>query len=265
VLKYPKEFYRNLIKLITYTNPINPFPSEAHQIERLMHTIFTSSYQPEKHMLDSNEFDEKIASIQPKLSKILLSNSSPRLKKVINFFELSAQSDEISILEIGIYQPSDMTRWGKILKNKFNLTGLGLADFKHNTPNGTYFSGSTLNRLDEILVEKNNFNLVIYEGNFFSGEALTLIEKIADKIHCQGFFALLDVPANYIFWMKKIIHLLKVKDVVFKIEFVEVDYLNEKQKIILITMKKNIFFNKQYYRLINYIELTKLRIMTKTY
>lgn len=59
VLKNSKEFYKNLNKIISYT--IDPkFPSEAHQIERMMHTIYTSNYDIQSYMNNEKEFDEKI-------------------------------------------------------------------------------------------------------------------------------------------------------------------------------------------------------------
>ncbi len=50
VHKYPKEFYENLMIILSYTY----FPSEAHQIERLLNTIFLGNYQIQKYM-DSKE------------------------------------------------------------------------------------------------------------------------------------------------------------------------------------------------------------------
>jgi len=56
VKKYPSVFYNNLKLLVSYTY----FPSEAHQVERMLHIIFASSYEPNDHMLDLVRFKEKL-------------------------------------------------------------------------------------------------------------------------------------------------------------------------------------------------------------
>jgi hypothetical protein len=62
VLKNTKEFYLNLNKIISYT--LDPkFPSEAHQIERMMHIIFSSSYVTYGYMNDLTLFDNELKNI----------------------------------------------------------------------------------------------------------------------------------------------------------------------------------------------------------
>lgn len=52
---------------MTYTDPVNPFPSEAHQIERLSHIIYTSVDQPKGYMSSSRDFfDELYANVDSK-------------------------------------------------------------------------------------------------------------------------------------------------------------------------------------------------------
>lgn len=56
ILKNTKEFYLNLNKIISYT--LKPkFPSEAHQVERMLHTIFTCNYNVNDYMNDTDKFD----------------------------------------------------------------------------------------------------------------------------------------------------------------------------------------------------------------
>jgi len=59
VLKNSKEFYINLSKILSYT--LEPkFPSEAHQVERMMHTIYTSNYPVHDHMNNLDAFDKAL-------------------------------------------------------------------------------------------------------------------------------------------------------------------------------------------------------------
>lgn len=53
VLKYPKEFYENLLRLITYKY----FPPEAYIVERMLHVIFSGEYQCKAYMYSSEKFD----------------------------------------------------------------------------------------------------------------------------------------------------------------------------------------------------------------
>lgn len=56
VRKYPKAFYENLGRLVSYTY----FPSEAHQVERLMHLILGANYKMAAHMGDPAAFEKKL-------------------------------------------------------------------------------------------------------------------------------------------------------------------------------------------------------------
>jgi hypothetical protein len=56
VQKYPGVFYENLKLLVSYTY----FPSEAHQIERMLHLIFSANYELNDHMLDSARFQDEL-------------------------------------------------------------------------------------------------------------------------------------------------------------------------------------------------------------
>jgi hypothetical protein len=68
VLNNSREFYINLLKIINYTL-VPKFPSEAHQIERMLPIIFNSSYEKKNYMNSVKEF-------QTELSKI----STPKIK-----------------------------------------------------------------------------------------------------------------------------------------------------------------------------------------
>ena len=59
VLKNSKEFYINLNKIMSYGLKPN-FPSEAHQIERMMPVIFSANYKVNSWMNNECEFDKKI-------------------------------------------------------------------------------------------------------------------------------------------------------------------------------------------------------------
>lgn len=56
VRKYPKAFYDNMRRLVSYTY----FPSEAHQVERMMNVIFGANYELNPHMGAAAAFDAKL-------------------------------------------------------------------------------------------------------------------------------------------------------------------------------------------------------------
>ena len=58
--KNSRQFYENLQKIISYTEgPL--FPSEAHQVERMLHIIYTSNYVVNDWMNDGETFDFALA------------------------------------------------------------------------------------------------------------------------------------------------------------------------------------------------------------
>lgn len=59
ILRHSKEFYLNLNKLMDYGVAPN-FPSEAHQIERILPIIFTSLCEVNEWMNDEKAFEEKL-------------------------------------------------------------------------------------------------------------------------------------------------------------------------------------------------------------
>ena len=59
ILRHSREFYRNLNKLMNYG--MNPsFPSEAHQVERILPILFTSLCETNEWMDDEKAFEEKL-------------------------------------------------------------------------------------------------------------------------------------------------------------------------------------------------------------
>lgn len=59
ILRHSREFYLNLNKIMSYG--LNPsFPSEAHQIERILPIIFTSLSEVNDYMNDEAEFEAKL-------------------------------------------------------------------------------------------------------------------------------------------------------------------------------------------------------------
>lgn len=59
VLRHSKEFYRNLNKLMNYGMEPS-FPSEAHQVERILPIIFTSLCEVNEWMNDEAAFEKKL-------------------------------------------------------------------------------------------------------------------------------------------------------------------------------------------------------------
>ena len=82
VLKHTKEFYINLNKIMSYGLKPN-FPSEAHQIERMLPIIFCANYIENEWMNDEEAFDKKIKEEEI----ITIRNDKARLKKTCNVFK----------------------------------------------------------------------------------------------------------------------------------------------------------------------------------
>ena len=68
VTKYPKVFYENLKALVSYTY----FPSEAYQVERMLHIIFGGNYELNERMLEREVFKEKIEQATQRHSRLIL-------------------------------------------------------------------------------------------------------------------------------------------------------------------------------------------------
>jgi hypothetical protein len=54
-----------LNKILSYTQGV-PAPAEAHQIERMLHIIFSSNYEVNEYMNNEVEFDKKLLEVKPK-------------------------------------------------------------------------------------------------------------------------------------------------------------------------------------------------------
>lgn len=63
VTRYPAQLYQNLNQLLSYTY----FPSEAYMIERMLHIIFSSSYELNEWMIDNDSFNIRLAEQENKL------------------------------------------------------------------------------------------------------------------------------------------------------------------------------------------------------
>lgn len=59
ILKHSPIFYKNLCKIMNYDLAPN-FPSEAHQIERMLPLIFEATYEENEWMNDEHMFDEQL-------------------------------------------------------------------------------------------------------------------------------------------------------------------------------------------------------------
>ncbi|MFI3213749.1 MAG: DUF3431 domain-containing protein [Eubacteriales bacterium] len=85
VLKHSKEFYLNLNKIMNYE--LNPnFPSEAHQVERMLPEIFCGNYEVNPWMNSEMEFEQKL----PKEIRKVENNRAlegKRFKKIRRLFQ----------------------------------------------------------------------------------------------------------------------------------------------------------------------------------
>ena len=78
VQKYPAAFYNNLLELVSYTY----FPSEAYQIERMLHIIFSAHYEMNPWMGDVSSFHEKLEE-QMKLNEQFIQDKENLQRKII--------------------------------------------------------------------------------------------------------------------------------------------------------------------------------------
>ncbi len=84
VQKHSPVFYRNLCKIMNYDLDPN-FPSEAHQIERMLPLIFEASYEENEWMDNEELFEEKLAERKEFLKKKEEWNKK-RLKRIRKLF-----------------------------------------------------------------------------------------------------------------------------------------------------------------------------------
>lgn len=73
VRKYPAAFYENLHHLVSYTY----FPSEAHQVERLMNLIFSANYEMNPYMGEPAAFAAKLAEQEKLNAAAVLAEAGP--------------------------------------------------------------------------------------------------------------------------------------------------------------------------------------------
>ncbi|HAH30733.1 MAG TPA: DUF3431 domain-containing protein [Elusimicrobia bacterium] len=76
VRKYPRAFYENLLCLLNYIY----FPSEAHQVERMLNIIFGANYEINPYMSDVSAFRIKLEE-QAKLNTKAVQGGAASLKR----------------------------------------------------------------------------------------------------------------------------------------------------------------------------------------
>jgi hypothetical protein len=76
VLRNSKNFYKNLLKIITYTY----FPAEAYILERMLPVIFLGNYIQQDYMNQPDLFDQKLRDQKEKFSMLEKLNASYRNK-----------------------------------------------------------------------------------------------------------------------------------------------------------------------------------------
>lgn len=80
ILRHSREFYLNLNKIMNYG--MNPgFPSEAHQIERILPILFNSLLEVQDYMNDETEFEARLPECSVHI-KYKYDNRPRRLKKM---------------------------------------------------------------------------------------------------------------------------------------------------------------------------------------
>lgn len=181
VLKNTKQFYENILKLIGYTVPVNPFPSEAHQIEWLCHTIYTSNYEVQDYMNGCVDFDAALTKLceSKKVSRKALDfllkgegavqdlgANDQFIKASRASFERVRAISSAKILIIGVHSWHELEYWSQAFP-KAMVLGAGILDLPARKEGGTspQYVNVPLSRILEVSSIRNcEFDLIVYEG-----------------------------------------------------------------------------------------------------
>lgn len=181
VLKNSKQFYKNILKLISYTDPVNPFPSEAHQIEWLCHTIYTSNYEIQEYMNSDIDFDAALIELceHKKASRKVLNfmlegeyavrdgdANGQFIKASLASFKAIQVAVAPKILIIGVHSWNELECWGKAFPHA-SVLGTGILELptRKDNPISLKYIQTSLSRLSEVpSIKSGEFDLIVYEG-----------------------------------------------------------------------------------------------------
>jgi len=246
VRKNSIQFYKNIMKIITYTKPINPFPSEAHQIEWLSHLLYTSNYEMNNYMNDESLFNKELINnaMAKKLStKIMLSqenedNNDILLKQISNL-------NVSKILIIGLHSFREMEVWAEKYPNS-TVIGTGILDIENNKifdDRIKYFKKPLSNFLSSN--SDNKFDIIIYEGYHLKGDIENLANIVAKCLNQKGVMYISDVLTLPSMYLKKLAQYNKENK--FNLLIYCVTYITKADNIYIIVIEKEKSFFKVIY------------------
>lgn len=193
VLKNSKEFYKNIYKIISYTNPVNPFPSEAHQIEWLCHLIYTATYDVHDYMNNEEAFSMalRLHCRRKKIGSEILDSS------------ILAKTPR-RILIIGIHEWDELNIWIERYPDAEVMGSSILAPFGQKStlyPDRIAFLYGPIKELLHTIDQQDaTFDLIIYEGYHLKGES-EILGRIIDKTLTSGGICfvsdVLSIPLGY--------------------------------------------------------------------
>lgn len=223
VLKNSRQFYKNILKLISYTKPVNPFPSEAHQIEWMCHLIYSSSYEVQEYMNCDIDFDAAIAKLcwNKKASRSLLnyfleergsvrdSDANSQFKKA-GFCAFKAVQDSATpnLLIIGVHSWVELDFWAKAFPHA-NIFGTGILDLpiRNETINSPKYIRLPLACIsDASFISGVEFDLIVYEGFHLKKDIEILSELMGRYLKVGGQLFIFDVLFSPASIMNRISH-----------------------------------------------------------
>lgn len=218
ILKNSKQFYENILKLISYTIPVNPFPSEAHQIEWLCHTIYTSNYEVQDYMNSDVDFDAALTELceGKKASRKALTSQQEGehavrdgganrqfMKASLASFKAIHAAPSPKILIIGVHSWNELECWNKAFPNA-SVLGTGILELptrKEDQVSLQYIK-APLSRLTEVpSIKISEFDFIVYEGYHLKAdiEILSSLKENHLKVDGELFvFDILSIPTGVI-------------------------------------------------------------------
>lgn len=219
VLKNSRQFYKNVLKLITYTIPVNPFPSEAHQVEWLCHTIYTSNYEVQDYMNSDIDFDVALTALctekkaTRKVLDILMTRNQGRveadganrsfIKAGVASFKAVKGIPSAKILVIGVHSWGEIEYWGKAFPNA-SVIGAGILELaeRKGAQDSVQYVRAPLSRLSEMpQIKGEEFDLIVYEGYHLKADAIILSSLKESHLKYGGelfVFDVLSIPMGVI-------------------------------------------------------------------
>lgn len=206
ILKNSRQFYKNLLKIISYTRPVNPLPSEAHQVEWLCHLIYSSNYEVHDYMNHDAEFDEALINRNGKLSCLLIDeeevetngkihNENKVPRRIYHVISRYKKRDSVKLIELGVHSWKSLEAWRKILPQA-SVLGLGILNIsqkKNDDGMIQYLNLPLENYLAGGVDQGERSDLIVYQGYHLKKDAELLGKMISSHLREKGVLIVLDV------------------------------------------------------------------------